>query len=522
MRRMLGTRFGAWKQLAPAQRDGIIATSMMIAWRTVIQDLLEESPLRWLVFSRHRWLLLVPALLLVVALGVGGGWLIAELGPLPVAVLVAGLVYAVWVLYDLDVAYVGVITVIALLPFASLPFRFGFTPTFLNLTLFFLFGAWLLTYLLGEEQRLITTPVGGAVLAFALLAIVAFVAGLSHGTLNSYLLRHFAEILLGIGVFYLVVNTVRDTERLQRLVRWIILAASAAALLGIVLYFLPEELTIRVLSALARFGYPAGPEVIWHIRDDPSLMKRATATSVHPNVLGSLLNFGLVLLAPHLLAKRPLLPRLILWALAGLLAFGLVLTVSRSAMVGVAVAVFVISLMRYRRFLFLIALIAALVLISPWSRALVDHFVEGFQREDLSTEMRMGEYKDTLTLIRRYPFLGVGFAGAPDLDIYVAVASLYLIIAAQMGLVGLLAFLVVLWMVLKRFWQRRGAVKAVAASNLEPLWYGVHAAIISGAVSGIFDHYFFSLDFAHSVTLFWLLVGLATAATLLLDEPCSG
>jgi hypothetical protein len=32
-------------------------------------------------------------------------------------------------------------------------------------------------------------------------------------------------------------------------------------------------------------------------------------------------------------------------------------------------------------------------------------------------------------------------------------------------------------------------------------------------VGGIFDHYFFNPDFHHSVTLFWLVVGLATAAT---------
>jgi hypothetical protein len=32
-------------------------------------------------------------------------------------------------------------------------------------------------------------------------------------------------------------------------------------------------------------------------------------------------------------------------------------------------------------------------------------------------------------------------------------------------------------------------------------------------VGGIFDHYFFNLDFHHSATLFWLAMGLATAAT---------
>ena len=53
-------------------------------------------------------------------------------------------------------------------------------------------------------------------------------------------------------------------------------------------------------------------------------------------------------------------------------------------------------------------------------------------------------------------------------------------------------------------------------SMLLPL--GLHAGVISALISGTFDHFFFSLDFHHSVTLFWLLIGLATAATELVRE----
>lgn len=488
----------------------------MIQWRSLVQDMLEDSPFRWLLFSRRRWVLWAVSVLLLAGVGAAGGWLLAEVGVIVVAALVAALIAAVMMLRDLDVAYVAVIGVVALLPFGSLPFKIGFTPTFLDLALIGLFGIWVLTMMLAEDQPLVTTPVGGPVLAFALLAVVAFVAGLSHGALTSYLIRHFVEILLSIALFYLVVNTVRDTDRLGRLVRWLILGASAAAAIGIVLYLLPEDLVVRMLSALDRFGYPSGAGVIWHIRDDPAEMKRATGTSVQPNVLGSLLSFGLAMLAPQLLAKRPILPRAVTIILGALLGGCLVLTVSRSAMLGVACGIVVISLMCYRKFLPLLVVVLLVVLLSPWSQELLGHFIEGFRGEDLSTRMRFGEYKDAITLILRYPFLGVGFSGAPDIDIYVAVASLYLVVAAQMGLTGLLAFLVVIGVVLWRFWQNRTAVAALP--DLEPLWYGVHAAIVGGVVSGVFDHYFFSLEFHHSVTLFWLVIGLATAATELVVQ----
>jgi polysaccharide biosynthesis protein PslJ len=487
----------------------------MIAWRTLVQDFLEGSPLRRLYFNRRRWIFLSVMLLTLLSIALTSGWLIAELGPLAVVVLVLGLIYAAWVLFDLEIAYAGVIGVVALLPFASLPFSVGFTPTFLDLALLALVGAWGLTFVLGPDQELVTTPVGGPVLAFALLAVAAFVAGLSHGALTSYLVRHFAETLLSIFIFYLVVHSVQDTGRLERLVRWLVLGAVAAAIVGIVLYVIPEELTIRALSSLGRFGYPTGQGVIWHIRDDPELMKRATGTSVHPNVLGSLLAFGIVLLVPQLLSKRPVFPHWVGWPLAALLGIGLVLTISRGAMVGVGLAVLTISMMRYRGLLPILAVAAMLFLVSPWSQGVAGHFIEGFQFRDLSTQMRMGEYKDALTLIQRYPFLGVGFAGAPDIDIYVAVASLYLTVAAQMGLVGLVAFVVVIGVVLWRFWRRRQVTHGSPA--LEALWYGLHAAIITGAISGVFDRFFFSLDFHSSVTLFWLMVGLATAATELVD-----
>jgi O-antigen ligase len=248
-------------------------------------------------------------------------------------------------------------------------------------------------------------------------------------------------------------------------------------------------------------------------------MKRATSTSVDPNVLGSLLNLTLAMLVPQLIVRRPLIPRFWAWTLAAMLGVGMLLTVSRSAMVGAGIAVLAISLLRYRKLLPFIAAAVVLVLVLPWTQELIAHFIEGIMREDLSTQMRMGEYKDTFTLIRRYPFLGVGFAGAPDIDIYVAVASVYLIIAAQMGLVGLTAFLVVVGMVLWRFWTRREAVRDFP--DLEPLWYGIHAAILGGLISGVFDHFFFSLDFHHSVTLFWFVVGLATAATQIVDDRIS-
>ena len=93
-----------------------------------------------------------------------------------------------------------------------------------------------------------------------------------------------------------------------------------------------------------------------------------------------------------------------------------------------------------------------------------------------------------------------------------------------MGLVGLASFLLVMGVFFARFWRTRtlaradGALQAAEVPEVEPLWWGLHAGLIGTLVGGIFDHYFFNLDFHHSVTLFWLVVGLATAATEIIRQ----
>ncbi len=479
--------------------------------RSSILDILEGSPLRFVFFSRHRSLIMGWGALAVALLGMLTGWLIVEGGVLLVAALFCSLGYGFWALYDIEVAYAGVIGLIALLPFASLPFSIGFTPTFLDMALGALFVAWVMPIAFGREKHLIATPLGGPVLAFMLMAVGAFVAGLSHGALTSYLLRHFAEVLLSVTLFYLIVNTVRDVGRLARLVRILILAAAVEALIGIVLYVLPDTTTITLLSTLGRFKYPVGPGVLRFIRDDPALMQRATATSVDPNVLGSLLSVTLILTVPQLFAPRPILPRWLLLPIIGSIGVGLALTISRGSIGGAGLALLIIAGLRYRKLLPLMALAVIVVLLLPWSHEYIGHFIAGVQGQDLSTQMRLGEYKDALILIQRYPLFGVGFAAAPDIDIYIGVANVYLLIAEQMGLIGLASYLVIIIMLLVRFWRYRA--DAEANPHLEPLWYGLHGAVIGGVTSGLLDHYFFSLDFHHSVTLFWVLIGLATAAT---------
>jgi O-antigen ligase len=192
-------------------------------------------------------------------------------------------------------------------------------------------------------------------------------------------------------------------------------------------------------------------------------------------------------------------------------ALALYLTYSRSALVGLGSALALLGVLKYRRLIPVGVVGLVLLLILPQSQEYVERFMAGIAGEDLATQMRFGEYKDALTLITRYPVFGVGFTGVPDIDLYLGVSMLYLIIAENMGLVGLGAFLGVMigyFAMMTRAW-RRGF-----SPLLEPIALGLASAVLGALVSGIFDHYWFNMTYPHMTVLFWLYVGLATATIL--------
>lgn len=455
-----------------------------------------------------------PALTGILAglLAVFGGLALAFGGPLAGVALVLVGATAFVVLRNIEVGLWGVIGIVCLLPFATLPVDIGLTPTFLDVALAAVVGVWLLQFVTGEQRSIMTTPLTIPLVVFIIVAIFSFIFGLSNGPLTPTLLRRFAELMLSLGFVLVIIDFCRSWERLERLVKVLILAGTAAAFLGIVLWLLPEDTANILLNALQRVGYPGG-WVIRYIEENPELAERAIGTSVDPNSFGGLLLLIGALTSPQLVTRKPVLPR---WVIAGALALvlsALVLTFSRGAMVGLAAGLAFVAVIRYRRLIPYMLFIAALFLILPITQEYVARFIEGIQGQDLATQMRFGEYRDALTLIGRYPLFGVGFAGSPDIDLYLGVANVYLTIGQQMGMLGLLAFLVLV-----------GALFAYAMANRryfaqhprhDALWLGLHAAVAGGLIAGIFDHYLFNLEFHHAVTFFWLLVGLAAASTRL-------
>lgn len=457
--------------------------------------------------------LLLGASAAVVAVVVGA--LLGYAGIIITIVALAGLAGVFWALSDMEVGIWGMVAIITLLPFATLPVKIVFTPTFLDLAMGGVLCVYLMQWMSGRRWRFTVTPAHAPILAFIVMAVFAFVAGLNNGPLTSNLARHFAEFILSIAFSFVVVDWIDSRERLARIVGVILLCGAAAAFIGIALYAIPESLAERMLSALRVVGYPSGG-VLQYIESNPELGQRAIGTSVNPNAFGGLLAIVGALAAPQMAASQPVFgPRWRwLWATAFLaIVICLILTFSRMAMAGLVLAMIGIAAARYRRLLGLVVIGAAVVIVLPFTQDYVLRFVAGAQGADLATQMRFGEYKDALILLSRYPVIGVGFSGTPDIDIYLGVSNAYLSIAQQMGFVGLAILLLILIVVFGWAFDHRR--KAYADPRLESLFLGSHAALVAALVVGVGDHYFVNLDFQPAQTLFWMVIGLGLSATRL-------
>ncbi len=455
---------------------------------------------------------LLGVLFVVVTAGVLVGALFGGLGPIIAISLLGALTVGVLMLRSTQVGLFALVALIALLPYGALPFKVGFRPTFIDVALLALFGVWALRLITGKQHTFVTSPLGPLVLAFIGWAVFIFIFGLRYASLNVTVTRNFAEVMLAVSLFFFVVNQVTTPGQLEQVSRMIIWAGGGAALLGIIFYVIPGNWTVQVLSLLRVFQYPT-ENILRYIEDDPEQPMRAIATSVDPNALGGLMVFLCIITVAHLFAAQPVMKRRYLLLISGLMLLTLYLTFSRGSLLGVAAGLGVISLLRYRKLVWAMVAVAAIVVLLPQTQLYVERFIEGIRGEDLATQMRFGEYKDAFNLIARYPLTGVGFFGTPDIDVYVGVSSVFLLLAQQMGVVGAgLYFLIGVSYLLIVFRTFR---RVPPGHRLEAPLLAYGAAILGAMIGGVFDHFYFNLTFIHIAALYWLVMGLGMVAVLL-------
>jgi putative inorganic carbon (HCO3(-)) transporter len=285
------------------------------------------------------------------------------------------------------------------------------------------------------------------------------------------------------ALFFIVVTQFARDHRLQRRIAWVMTASAA------------------VIAGVALNAYLKGEVLV-----------ATPILDTNPNdfafILGTTLPFGF-----WLLRSRPY--RLLTLAMIGVISAAILLSLSRGAMLGIAAGiVFLLFTDRRRTRIVLgagaIALVAGLLVVradpAKFERAL-------FRKEVVAghnVTTRLEAWNAASKLAADHPLLGIGpgnfrsyyyeaTGNPPGTEILAVVHDAYLDVAAELGFVAAVAFL--LYLVLA-FARLTGAIRAGAGPP--DFAQTVRISLVIGAVSAIFisEQYFLP---------FWLLGGLATA-----------
>jgi O-antigen ligase len=328
--------------------------------------------------------------------------------------------------------------------------------------------------------------------AILFLAVATLAAAFSLMRTES--LKTFPLYVIYFMAFYCAALLFQDLEKMKYAIVFSIISALIVSFIGIYQYFF-----VKVRTAMA-----------WvDITQFPELSTRVYATMENPNVLAEYLGFIIPInLGLLWAAKKPAVKGL-LGIITSIIALCLILTFSRGAWLGLALAVMIFAVLKEPRLLIVILVLA---FVSPaFMPDVVQTRIASIgSLEDSSNAFRISIWIAALRMIKDYWLTGVGLglsafarvyrdymiAGTPALHAH----NLYLEMGLEMGIAGLLTFM---WMI------GAGLSKAVKASKTGRAVSSVIVGIIGGLAGhllhGLFDYVWFS---PRIVMLFWILFGM--------------
>ncbi len=395
----------------------------------------------------------------------------------------------------------------------------GVTEALVGLVL----AAWLAKMVAVREIKTVHPPLLLPLLIFLGAILLSLTVTLSL----QYSLKEVLKWLEVLGIYLFVVNVIGRREA-KAIVLLILLAGISQALLGIYQFF----------------GL-VGPE--WFLLFDRFM--RAHGTFEQPNPYGGYLGLTLPLAYSLLLASFKMqdtsnarwLPASLVYGVAcAVMAAALIMTWSRGAWLGFIAAFIVMNVVRSRRAAALFALVLILLsfaivmgglqlLPEPVTQRFLDFlpFLEGvdIRRVEVTPANfavieRLAHWQAGWDMFSEHPWLGVGIGNYEP--VYPAYAlprwdeplghahNYYLNIAAEAGLVGLSAYLI-LWVAV--FWQAWQAVRRTTG-----YWQGVAVGILGVlthlAVHNFFDNLYVHGMYVHIAILLGLLFVVAPTSQL--------
>lgn len=441
-------------------------------------------------------------------------------------VAIAAVVVAYFSLRSTRVMLGTIVLLVTVFPFGTLPFRAVITPALIELAIAALLLMRILHGMTTPNYRVDFTSFAPIVFGYISYTLYALFLG-ARGLPDATTLHNYAKFLLGILLMFAILDAVRDDIDVAWALRLLLVGGGISACVGLLLYLLPATLSEQILVQFGRFGYPTSGRVLRYVEDDTSGLMRAIGFAVDPNSYGGMLAVIGAIAATQTIVEHPILPRRWLIPLSGVVVLVLFLTFSRAALGGLVIAAMYVATVRYRRLWGWIVAAGVLgmilVVFVGIGEQFVTRIVQGVQFQDRANQMRLAEFTNAIAVIQAYPFFGIGFGRAPDIDLVAGVSNIYLAIAQRLGLVGLLIFIGMMAALFARSW--RSLRQAVAHNDeLHASWLiGLQAGVVAALAVGMLDHYFFNIEFSHMTALLWCTIGLMLAvARNIQPAPTSG
>jgi putative inorganic carbon (HCO3(-)) transporter len=329
--------------------------------------------------------------------------------------------------------------------------------------------------------------------------------------------QSFYLIVLGIAFFFAIVNGVWTRRQLWWISSLLLALAGALCLLSLVGTDWPRQ---KVFKAPVLYAY--WPRLFY---EGPSMPGHG---AFHPNVVGGTLTLFIPLAlsvyfspSPHQRGwLRNLVAHLPLALLILLLLFIVVLTQSRGAWLALAAGLWVMVVARYPRLWWEIPIIVGLVFLAGRAWA-VPHARELFLGLDSTgtSLSRLAVWGRALAMMRDAPLTGIG------LNLFSAVVearyplpgpevapphahNLLLQVGVDLGLPGMIAYLVLLVTCLVRVGQTVTAFRTRENANLVALSAGLLGSLVVASVHGLLDAVTWV---ARSSPLLWILLALSLA-----------
>ena len=356
--------------------------------------------------------------------------------------------------------------------------------------------------LVAKQKVFLTTKVDAPVLAFFATVVLAALFSITRS--NS--LNVLSLYGLYFGAFYLAATLPRSKD-VSWLLGGLLLAGALAALLGLWQYKSGVQTSLSWID----------------IKQAESIRTRVFGPFDNPNIFAEYMTFVLPVALVLVVTESRWTRRLGWAAVLSLSSVALILTFSRGGWLATLAAAIMLGLF-WEPKIFIAGTILAFLLPMVASQQIIQRTSSIGSLEDSSNTFRLAIWAAVISMIKAYWFSGIGLGTAAFNQVYpqfmiagtpaIHTHNLYLQLALELGVFGLLAFL---WLLMAVFANCLRALSQISYRRR-----GVLAALIAGLTGFLLHGAVDNVWYSPKLTLlFWLMFGLTVPLTREVCDPAS-